>query len=51
MYYTGCHPLTNEKLYVPKSEKTKRRQFGMMMWHRSGKKASSGKHFIPANEF
>ncbi|MDD3966815.1 MAG: YgiQ family radical SAM protein [Candidatus Neomarinimicrobiota bacterium] len=51
MFYTGYHPLTNEKLDVPKSEKAKRRQFGMMMWHRPGKSASSAKQVIPENEF
>lgn len=32
MFYTGYHPLSGEKLYIPKSEKAKRRQFSIMMW-------------------
>lgn len=35
MYYTGFHPLTGEKVYVPRSAKEKLRQFGLMMWHTS----------------
>lgn len=34
MYYTGHHPLTGEKLYVPRTAGEKRRQFRMMMWHK-----------------
>ncbi|MBN2780401.1 MAG: DUF3362 domain-containing protein, partial [Candidatus Marinimicrobia bacterium] len=34
MYHTGHHPLTGEKLFVPKTEKEKHRQFRMMMWHK-----------------
>ncbi|MDZ7820453.1 MAG: YgiQ family radical SAM protein [Candidatus Marinimicrobia bacterium] len=34
MYHTGFHPLTGEKLHVPKSDREKRRQFSMMMWHK-----------------
>jgi uncharacterized radical SAM protein YgiQ len=34
MYHTGHHPLTGEKLHVPKSQQEKLRQFGMMMWHK-----------------
>ena len=34
MYHTGYHPLTGEKVHVPKTAKEKLRQFGMMMWHR-----------------
>jgi len=35
MYYTGFHPLTGEKIFVPRTAKEKLRQFGMMMWHRN----------------
>ncbi|MEA3501051.1 MAG: YgiQ family radical SAM protein [Candidatus Marinimicrobia bacterium] len=34
MYYTGKHPLTGEKIYIPKSIKEKMTQFGIMMWHK-----------------
>jgi len=37
MYHTGYHPLTGEKVHVPKTAKEKLRQFGMMMWHRQPK--------------
>ena len=33
MYHTGHHPLTGEKVHVPRTAKEKLRQFGMMMWH------------------
>ena len=35
MYHTGFHPLTGEKVFVPKTTKEKLKQFGMMMWHRN----------------
>ena len=35
MYYTGFHPLTGEKVFVPRTAKEKLHQFGMMMWHRN----------------
>ncbi len=38
MYYTGKHPLTGEKIYVPKSIKEKMTQFGIMMWHKKKRK-------------
>jgi uncharacterized radical SAM protein YgiQ len=37
MYHTGRHPLTGEKVHVPKTAKEKLRQFGMMMWHRQAR--------------
>ncbi len=37
MYYTGFHPLTGEKVFVPRTAREKLRQFGMMMWHRNKK--------------
>jgi radical SAM superfamily enzyme YgiQ (UPF0313 family) len=40
MYYTGFHPLTGEKVFVPKTTKEKLKQFGMMMWHRQTKAQS-----------
>lgn len=43
MYYTGFHPLTGEKVYVPKTTKEKLKQFGMMMWHRKTKPVGSKK--------
>jgi radical SAM superfamily enzyme YgiQ (UPF0313 family) len=38
MYYTGKHPLTGEKIYIPKSMKEKMTQFGIMMWHKKKRK-------------
>lgn len=38
MYHSGRHPLTGEKVYVPRTAKEKLRQFGMMMWHRQARR-------------
>ncbi|MFA6617602.1 MAG: YgiQ family radical SAM protein [Candidatus Neomarinimicrobiota bacterium] len=43
MYYTGSHPLTGEKIYVPRTAKEKLKQFGMMMWHQPAKSGGSKK--------
>ena len=38
MYYTGKHPFTGEKIYIPKTMKEKMTQFGIMMWHKKKRK-------------
>lgn len=34
MYYTGIHPLTGEKIYVPRSERERRMQRALMQYYR-----------------
>ena len=42
MYHTGIHPLTGEKIFVPKTAKEKLKQFGIMMWHQNTRVKKQG---------
>jgi hypothetical protein len=51
MYHTGRHPLTGEKVHVPRTAKEKLRQFGMMMWHRQARPAGRKKAKVQRQKY